>query len=75
MCVDLPQTDYNVVSKEKIPQCYYPAEYKELVRLLFCDGLDLLLIFPKEQNHDLGLRITQEEWFEDLWRCINTKLL
>jgi len=29
--VDLPQTEYNLVSKKKIPQCYYPTEYKELV--------------------------------------------
>lgn len=32
--VDLPQPEYNLVSK-KIPQYYYPAEYKELVKLLF----------------------------------------
>lgn len=33
--VDLPQPEYNLVSKEKIPQCFYPAEHKQLVRLLF----------------------------------------
>lgn len=24
-------SDYNLLSKEKVPQCYYPAKYKELV--------------------------------------------
>lgn len=33
---NLSEAECNLVSKEKIPQCYYPAEHKELARMLFC---------------------------------------